>query len=99
MADKDYDAGRRKIDPALRQAKHVRSSARWKKLRTMKLNHTPLCENPDWQHTDVPVVAHEVDHKQSLQERPDLAYVWENLQSLCRTCHARKSARERARGG
>ena len=33
----------------------------------------------------------EVDHKEPVRERPDLAFDLGNVQSLCPSCHARKS--------
>lgn len=33
----------------------------------------------------------EVDHIQPVRDRPDLAYVMDNLQALCGPCHARKT--------
>lgn len=37
-----------------------------------------------------------VDHIQELKDRPDLAYSYENLETLCVGCHNTKSARVRA---
>ena len=36
----------------------------------------------------------EVDHVVPVRTRPDLAFAVENLQTLCRTCHSRKTHRE-----
>lgn len=33
----------------------------------------------------------EVDHIAPVRDRPDLAYALDNLQSLCPSCHARKT--------
>lgn len=36
----------------------------------------------------------EVDHILPVRERPDLAFVLANLQSLCGSCHAKKTRQE-----
>ena len=74
QAKRHYDRTKRKTDPALAGAKRVRSSARWRKLRALKLQRDP-------------------DHIVSLRADINQAYVYDNLQSLCTYCHARKTAR------
>ncbi len=67
------------------------SRAQWRKVRRLKLRATPLCEHCP---ADRPTAAREVDHKIDRRVRPDLAFAWDNLQSLCKSCHSRKTARE-----
>ena len=94
--DKAYDATIRKMHPQFRAAKHIRSSRRWQKVRMMKLNESPLCEDPFQHHRHrPPPAATQVDHVIPLHENPDLAYHMDNLQSVCHACHAVKSAHER----
>lgn len=71
-------------------------SPRWRRLRKRKLQANPLCEDPHWTHLLLgrPVLACEVDHKQRRRDFPELAFRWENLQSLCKRCHSRKTAME-----
>ncbi len=94
-ADGEYDR-RRRADPRLMRAARIRSSRRWRQVRAQKLRQSPLCE----QHAKrgEVVVATQVDHIRGLLTRPDLAFVMSNLQSLCTSCHAAKSADERKRG-
>ena len=92
--DKDYDSTTRKQDAGLAFAKKVRSSARWRHLRLVKLAKAPLCENPFGQHLST-VAASEVDHVRGLRTTPALAFTMSNLQSLCHPCHARKTGHER----
>jgi 5-methylcytosine-specific restriction protein A len=68
--------------------KRIYESTRWRKLRALKLRHEPLCRlcPPDYRRPAV-----EVDHILPIRDRPDLAWVWSNLQSLCRECHSRKT--------
>lgn len=66
----------------------------WQKLRKLKLRTDPLCESCKPQGRVS--LALEVDHKIRISERPDLRLDWDNLQSLCETCHDAKSAAERA---
>lgn len=39
----------------------------------------------------------EVDHIQSVATRPDLAFTLDNTQTLCGSCHSKKTAIERGR--
>lgn len=70
-----------------------RSTARWRRVRAQKLAHDPLCEVCLLMgHT---TAATEVDHKIEMWSRMDLTFTPENLQALCKRCHATKSAEER----
>lgn len=91
-ADRAYDR-RRARDPQLSYAAKVRSSSRWKRLRLSKRKLSPLCE--DCVERGITRAAQSVDHIQSIESRPDLAFVMSNLRSLCNPCHAQKSAEER----
>ena len=62
---------------------------RWQRLRAMKLRRDPICECGQ--------AATEVDHKTPLSARGTNA--WDNLQSLCKPCHSRKTAIEQGLGG
>ncbi len=70
--------------------------ARWRRLRRIKLASDPLCADPFEAHADQVVMATEVDHiiprKQGGQD------TMENLQSLCKSCHSRKTRLENAKG-
>jgi len=70
-----------------------RSTARWRKLRAMKLAQQPLCEHCQAQGRVTP--ATQVDHIVEVMLRPDLAFELGNLQSICHRHHAAKSAAER----
>lgn len=75
-------------------------TARWLKFRLYMLAHKPLCEDPFGHHIldRQTVPATEVHHLIPRKERPDLAYVPSNMQCLCKSCHSRISAEERANG-
>jgi len=69
---------------------------RWLDVRKKKLNNNPFCEE---------CVNHgkfreatTVDHIKPIRHGGD-RYAWDNLQSLCTSCHSRKSAREGSRWG
>lgn len=79
-------------NPAQLEAKRIRSTKRWQDLRLLKLKRDPLCQNHLRRERLVP--ATEVDHVIPLVDRPDLAYELENLSSVCRPCHNKKTARE-----
>lgn len=89
-----YEQDIRMRDPALRRAKQIRSSRQWRTVRARHLAQYPLCADPEHRH-ETAVIAVQVDHITSVREAPALAFYMGNLQSLCRQCHARKSAQER----
>ncbi len=59
----------------------------WEALRRRFLQAHPRCEICDAQ-------AREVDHIQSVAERPDLRLSWPNLRALCKPCHSRRTVRD-----
>ena len=81
-----------------RKAQHgpdPRGTQRWKRLRLMILNASPLCADPHGVHQGQPVPATEVDHIRGVWDAPALVFSLENTQALCASCHAIKSGRER----
>ena len=88
---KDYDKGRRTSDTALALAAEIRSGWRWKRVRRQKLMGWPLCEDPFSDHArrGATETAKQVHHVQGLATHPELAYVLDNLMSVCTRCHAR----------
>ena len=75
------------------------SMAKWRHLRRRFLKRNPLCTDPLGVHEQEgrTVPAQEVHHVIPRRERPDLEYTWSNLQQLCKSCHSKLTARERAR--
>jgi 5-methylcytosine-specific restriction protein A len=67
----------------------------WRKLRKLKLNADPLCE--EHLKSNRVVEANEVDHIIPIREWPEGRLVWENLQSLCKPCHSQKTLNESVR--
>lgn len=68
----------------------------WRRLRKRFLEAFPFCADPYGVH-DVHARASVVDHIISKREGgPD---AWSNLQSLCKSCHDRKTALEDGRWG
>ena len=92
--DREYEE-RRWRDPALARAQLIRRSARWRKMRALKLSRDPLCE--DCEACGVLTAATQVHHIVGLRTQPDLAFRMDNLASLCTACHARREAAERRR--
>lgn len=69
----------------------------WMDLRALFLMEYPLCRHCDEQ-DGLAVPAIDVDHIIDIVVRPDLRLDWDNLQSLCKTHHGRKTnAEQRAR--
>lgn len=63
----------------------VYGNTAWRRLRRIKLNANPLCEL----HLAIGEVvqASQVHHLKPVKDYPELKLVYENLQSLCETCH------------
>lgn len=62
----------------------------WERLRSRKIRTNPLCEECERQGLVVP--AQDVDHIVPFEGRADPKRLdWSNLQSLCRSCHNRKT--------
>jgi 5-methylcytosine-specific restriction enzyme A len=68
------------------------AGARWKALRAWQLRRAPLCVDCFKEGRIVP--AHEVDHVVPHKGDLLLFYDQDNLQSLCRPCHSRKTVLE-----
>ena len=81
-ADKAYNE-KRKNDPTEKPI----HTARWQKVRLIKLTQDPLCQECIKQgHTRA---AQQVHHVIPRAIRPDLTFVMENLMSVCVPCHNR----------
>ena len=94
-SDRSYDRTVRASDPRLAEAKRVRSSARWQKVRKMVLQDAPLCADIYGTHAAQGriEIATQVDHIVGLTQGGE-AFAVENLQSLCTRCHGRKTQGE-----
>lgn len=71
-----------------RERNKLYDSKWWKRIRKSKLKRNPVCEVCQRRE------ATEVHHLKPAREFPELAFEMENLQSICRSCHARESQRE-----
>jgi 5-methylcytosine-specific restriction protein A len=80
---------RRSYDRARGAWKKFYSLAAWRRLRRMQLAAEPWCRHCMARGTFAP--ATQVDHIIDRRVRPDLALDAANLQSLCATCHSRKT--------
>ena len=71
--------------------------ANWRKLRKMKLNQDPICEDPFGLHKEHSELmqSNEVDHITPLKDGGTNEMT--NLQSLCKSCHSKKTAVEDGR--
>jgi len=64
-----------------REARGIRDSGRWKKLRDKIVRQNPVCEHCNTSATS------DVHHIEPLVERIDRAYDRRNLIALCKHCH------------
>ena len=89
VSNKTYDSTMRAKDRA-----KIYNSIQWKDIRIKALVRDEMmcviCRR-----NGVDTQAKEVDHIIELQDRQDLAYKLDNLQSLCKTCHSIKTAKEK----
>lgn len=67
------------------------SSARWRAFRLLVLAACPVCA--DCERRGITSASVAADHIIPRRERPDLAFVLENMQGLCRACHTRKTVK------
>lgn len=80
----------------------VYNTARWKRLRLVKLRNNPLCEVCEKK--GITKMADDVHHIQSFmsvdnpEARKALAFDYDNLMSLCDECHSEIHKRKRSRG-
>lgn len=80
----------------------VYNTARWKRLRLVKLRDNPLCEVCEKK--GITKMADDVHHIQSFmsvddpEARKALAFDYDNLMSLCDECHSEIHKRKRSRG-
>jgi len=94
---KNYDTHVRAKDPALAEAHRIRRTARWVRVRNLKLSDNPLCEDPFEDHArrNTTETAAQVHHIKGLITNPELAFHFDNLLSVCTGCHARLEAQVR----
>lgn len=69
------------------------SSHSWRKLRALKISADPCCE--DCAKRGLVKAADEVHHVVARSVDASIAMDIDNLMSLCKTCHSRRTVRER----
>jgi 5-methylcytosine-specific restriction protein A len=67
------------------KAQKVYQNRQWKWMREEKFAMNPVCERCESLGKTSPT--EEVHHKQTIEAAPDLAFDWDNLESLCEQCH------------
>lgn len=65
----------------------------WRALRKAFLAEHPYCECDEHQGKDGRMLAQVVDHRFSIEERPDLRLEWSNLRAMTKRCHDRHTVR------
>ena len=86
---------KREITESKKKSQEIYNTDRWKKLRKAKLMLNPVCEICGKE------LAKQVHHKDSflkyenLLKRKEVAYDFDNLQSLCELCHIKLHRDER----
>lgn len=73
------------------KARAIRATGRWKKLAGLKKKRNPICEDPFGHHAEDqrPEPMRDVHHIVPIEEDESKAFVWSNLMSVCRACHAK----------
>lgn len=67
------------------------STARWQRLRRLKLSSSPICE--DCERIGIVVPAQAVDHRTPISAGGEAFPDLDALASLCHSCHSAKTAR------
>lgn len=80
-----------KIDTQRGNAAERGYDADWRAVRRQYLNAHPTCSAPD-----CTAAAVEVDHIESVHDRPDLRLSWSNLRSFCKRHHSQRTARDQS---
>ena len=71
----------------------------WRKLRVAFLRAHPLCQCDECREGELLVtVAEVVDHREPIEDRPDLRLDWSNLRSMSKAHHDAHTARTRGWG-
>lgn len=70
---------------------NVYHTARWQRVRTMKLRRNPMCEECERQGRTTEAV--DVHHKHAVRDGGDV-FNLDNLEALCKACHGRETRRE-----
>ena len=84
-------AAKTKQPPKKSRNQDFYNSTEWRKLRAKKFSMTPLCEACE--KLGLVVVGTQIDHIQSISTG-GAPLCLSNLQTLCYSCHGRKSAKE-----
>ena len=66
-------------------------SVPWIRLRNYKLSQTPFCERCP---KELLTTATEVHHKNEVKTHPELRLDFDNLESLCKSCHSSHTAKQ-----
>lgn len=66
-------------------------SVAWRRLRVCKLEQTPFCERCP---PELLTIANEVHHIKEVKTNPELRLDFENLESLCRSCHSKHTVKK-----
>ena len=77
----------RTYDASRGPARQWYASSRWRRFRAAVLADSPAC-------VGCGAAATEVDHVRPRSTWPELAYERENVQTMCKGCHSRKTRRE-----
>lgn len=88
-----------------RPKRRIRSSdgreydSAWRKLRAAFLLYHPVCECEEHRGKDLRARAEVVDHIEPISDRPDLRLDWDNLRSMMKRCHDRRTMKDQNRRG
>lgn len=79
------DARAYRQSPGRKEVEAFYNSKEWRRHSRAYRSEHPLCE--PCQREGRVTAAQQVHHKEEISKRPDLAYEWDNLESVCIQCH------------
>jgi 5-methylcytosine-specific restriction enzyme A len=90
---RNAEARKREVDQRRGKTAARGYDGAWQKLSKEYRAQHPFCECDEHKGLDERALTQVVDHRLSIEERPDLRLEWSNLRGMKKTCHDRHTAK------